>query len=142
MARFSAEIPNDVIKQLEKIERNSEVIFGCMCKVGALVAFKRVKGNMKNAFKTTRSLEKGLRISKTYNTPSDDGINVFVGFTGYDDESISPKYPRGKPIPLIALAREYGTSRGETKKPFFRKSFKKKEIEAAMLKEQRKYIPE
>jgi hypothetical protein len=28
------------------------------------------------------------------------------------------------PIPLKALAREYGTSRGEKKKPFMRKAFK------------------
>ena len=142
MARFTAELPNDIIGQLEKIEKNGKVIFGRMCKCGAQVAYKRIKGNMKSAFKSTRSLEKGLIISRVYNTSSDDGTNVFVGFTGYDEETASPKYPKGKPIPLIALAREYGTSSGETKKPFFRKSFKKREIEAAMLKEQRKYIPE
>ena len=53
-------------------------------------------------------------------------------FYGYNDE--------GVPIPLIAQAREYGTSRGEAKKPFFRKSFKKADIEQAMQKVQDKYI--
>jgi hypothetical protein len=38
------------------------------------------------------------------------------------------------------MAREYGTSRGEAKKPFLRKSFKKKEIEQAMMQVQNKYI--
>ena len=38
---------------------------------------------------------------------------------------------------LIAIAREYGTSMGEQKKPFFRKAFKQKEIEEAMWKAQR-----
>jgi hypothetical protein len=38
------------------------------------------------------------------------------------------------------MAREYGTSRGEEKKPFFRKSFSKKEIEQAMMEVQDRYI--
>ncbi len=43
----------------------------------------------------------------------------------------------GVPVALIAIAREYGTSSGEAKKPFFRKSFRKDEIEQAMLKAQK-----
>lgn len=43
----------------------------------------------------------------------------------------------GVPVPLIVIAREYGTSSGEKKKPFFRKSFKKTEIEQAMLRAQK-----
>lgn len=42
----------------------------------------------------------------------------------------------GVPVPLIVMAREFGTSRGEKKKPFFRKSFKESEIRKAMLEEQ------
>lgn len=44
----------------------------------------------------------------------------------------------GIPVPLIALAREYGTSSGEKKRPFLRKSFKGQDIEDAMLKAQYK----
>jgi hypothetical protein len=40
----------------------------------------------------------------------------------------------------MAMAREYGTSSGERKKPFLRKSFKKTEIEQAMKQVQEKYI--
>lgn len=47
----------------------------------------------------------------------------------------------GIPVPLIVTAREFGTSSGEAKKPFFRKSFKKSEIEAEMKKVQEKYLP-
>ena len=54
---------------------------------------------------------------------------------------MTKKHPKGVPISLIALAREYGTSSGEGKKPFFRKSFKKAEIEAEMKKVQEKYLP-
>ena len=132
MAKFQSELPNDIIKELENINKYSDKVFGEMVEAGADVVYKLIKSNMAKAFKTTKSLDKGLKITKIYKTPSDDGINVHIGFYGYNDE--------GVPIPLIAMAREYGTSRGEAKKPFLRKSFKKKEIEQAMLKVQEKYI--
>lgn len=45
---------------------------------------------------------------------------------------------KGVPVPLIIAAREYGTSSGEQKKPFFRKSFTKGTIEQAMREAQKK----
>ena len=132
MAKFKSELPYDLIKVFEDLETNCDDIFGEMCKAGAEVVYTNVKSNMSKAFKSTKSLEKGLKITKVYHTPSDDGINVHIGFYGYNDE--------GVPIPLIAMAREYGTygsnpkskgnkdTKGEAKKPFFRKSFKKKDI--------------
>ncbi len=129
------ELPDDLISNINKIVDNSDEMFGRMTKAGAEVVYNQVKGNLKSSFKSTHSLEKGLKISKTYKTKSDDGINTKVGFYGYNDKGI--------PIPLIALAREYGTSRGERKKPFFRKAFNNRSaIESAMLKEQEKYIDE
>ena len=136
MARFKSELPYDLIKVFEDLETNCDEMFGEMCKAGAKVVYENVMKNMKKVFKSTRSLEKGLKITKVYKTSSDDGINVHIGFYGYNDE--------GVPIPLIAQAREYGTSRNgkdaEQKKPFFRKSFKKKDIEQAMQEVQDKYI--
>lgn len=132
MARFQKELPNDLIKVFEDLETDCDEIFGKMCKAGARVTYNNVIANMKKVFKSTKSLEKGLKITKVYKTPSDDGINAKVAFYGYNDE--------GTPIPLIAQAREYGTSSGEKKKPFFRKSFKKSEIEQAMQQVQDQYI--
>lgn len=132
MAKFQSELPNELMKVFEDLETNCDEMFGEMCKAGAEVVYNNALANMKKAFKSTRSLEKGLKITKVYKTPSDDGINVHVGFYGYTED--------GVPIPLIAQAREYGTSKGEAKKPFFRKSFKKKDIEQAMQKVQDKYI--
>ena len=132
MAKFQSELPNDLIKVFEELETNCDEIFGEMCKAGAEVVYNNVKSNMGSVFESTESLDKGLKITKVYKTPSDDGINVHVGFYGYND--------KGVPIPLIAQAREYGTSRGEAKKPFFRKSFKKAEIEQVMQTVQDKYI--
>lgn len=132
MAKFQSELPNELMKVFEDLETNCDEMFGEMCKAGAEVVYNNALANMKKAFASTRSLEKGLKITKVYKTPSDDGINVHVGFYGYTED--------GVPIPLIALAREYGTSKGEEKKPFFRKSFKKKQIEQEMQRVQDKYI--
>lgn len=135
MAGFNLELPEDLINNLKTISNNTDEMFGRMTKAGAEVVYKNVVNNMKSSFKSTDSLKKGLRISRTYKTKSDDGINTKVGFYGYNEKGI--------PIPLIALAREYGTSRGEKKKPFFRKAFNNKsEIETSMLKVQEEYIDE
>ena len=141
MARFKAELPNDLIQEFEGLEKDCTEIFGEMVEAGAKVVHKNVLANMKRAFKDTAKLEKGLKITKIYKTPSDDGINVHIGFYGYVPNSPRTKrHPNGTPIPLIAMAREYGTSSGEAKKPFFRKSFKKTEIEQAMKQVQEKHI--
>lgn len=141
MAKFKAELPNDLIKEFEGLEKNCTDIFGEMVEAGAQTVHKNVLANMSKAFKSTNSLSQGLRITRIYKTPSDDGINVYVGFYGYVKGSKPTKrHPYGTPIPLIAMAREYGTSRGEAKKPFMRKSFKKAEIEQAMKRVQKKYI--
>lgn len=140
MAKFKAELPNDLIKSFEKLGRDSQEMMGNMTKAGAQVVYRNIQSNMRKVFKTTGALEKGLKITRVYHTSRNE-IATKVGFYGYDKSKITKKYPNGVPIPLIALAREYGTSSGEAKRPFFRQSFKKKEIEAAMIKEQEKYLP-
>jgi HK97 gp10 family phage protein len=133
VAGFNVELPNELIKSFQELEANTEEMLSDMTRAGAEVVYKQVKSNMKSSFKSTESLEKGLKITKSYRTPSDDGINTKVGFYGYDEDGI--------PIPLKALAREYGTSRGEKKKPFFRKAFRQESaITNAMKKAQEKYI--
>ncbi len=141
MARFKAELPNDLIKELEKIEKNCEKMMGEMTQEAGKVVYNIVRTNMAKSFKSTKTLEKGLKITRVYKAPSKDTIGVYVGFYGYDPDSKPTKrHPYGTPIPLMAMAREYGTSSGEKKKPFFRKSFKKSEIEQAMMRVQDKYI--
>ena len=140
MAKFLLELPLEVIRSLEDIDTNAEKMMDEMLVNGAQTVYDEVEKNLTKSFNSTRSLRKGLRITKVYHTKSDDAINIKVGFYGYDPDTKSEKYPKGKPIPLIALAREYGTSRGEKKKPFFRKAFSKKKIELAMQKVQDRYI--
>ena len=137
MASFNAVFPSDLIKEFGKLEKNSKKMLGEMTKAGAETVIANVKVNMQKSFKNTSELVKHLKLSKTYITPSDDGINTKVILDGY----MMNEQGKEVPVPLIVNAREYGTSSGETKKPFFRKSFNKKEIELAMLKVQNKYLP-
>lgn len=135
MARFSIELPNDLIKEFEKLSVETPEMMGEMTRAGAEVVEKNVINNMSRSFKSTDRLKKCLFVSKTYRTPSDDSINNKVMISGYLDAE------KKHPAPLVAMAREYGTSRGEAKKPFFRKSFRKQEIESAMKRIEEKYLP-
>ena len=141
MARYEAMLPTELIKQFEEVYDNTFDMMGDMTKAGAQLVYKNVQANMNKSFKSVRSLSRGLTLTRVYRTPSDDGVNCKVGFYGCDTSKKTKQYPNGVPIPLIALAREYGTSSGESKRPFFRKSFKKVQIEEAMKKVQDKYLP-
>ena len=141
MARYEAMLPTELIKQFEEVYDNTFDMMGDMTKAGAQLVYKNVQANMNKSFKSVRSLSRGLTLTRVYRTPSDDGVNCKVGFYGYDTSKKTKQYPNGVPIPLIALAREYGTSSGESKRQFFRKSFKKVQIEEAMKKVQDKYLP-
>ena len=133
MAGFETELPTDLINSYKELTDNVDKMMGEMTTAGAKLVYEKVKQNMKSSFKSTDSLEKGLKITRVYKTPTDDGINNKVAFYGYDSDGVA--------IPLKAMAREYGTSHGEKKKPFFRKAFRnKEEIENAMKKVQDRYI--
>lgn len=135
MAKFKLELPVDIIKSFENLESSCQQMIGKMTRAGAETVYKNTVINMRKSFKDTKRLEKCLKITKTYKTPSDDGISTKVGIYGYLDGD------KSKPAPLIANAREHGTSRGEKRKPFFKKSFVKSEIEQSIIKVQDKYLP-
>ena len=132
MAKFDAEIDNSIMQNMERLQLKSSDVFGEMVKAGADVVLRNIRSNMRSSFKSVRSLEAGLGATKVYKTPSDDGVNIKVGFRGYSPNHKTRKFNSGVPIPLIAIAREKGTKRGEATKPFFRKSFSKSAIEAEM----------
>ena len=68
---------------------------------------------------------------------SDDGVNTKVAFYGYFINKNGEKIP----APLVANVTEYGRSNSPyPKKPFLRRSFKKSDIERAMLEIQKQYI--
>lgn len=130
MAKFEMQLPKDVLADLRKIYENSDKIFGDMTKAGAEVVYFNIQGTVPTTIRESEMM-KCLKITKVYNTPSDGGINCKVGFYGYF-------YNRWKvrtPAPLVANMFEYGSSK-MGKQPFFRKAFKKSQIEKAMLQAQ------
>jgi HK97 gp10 family phage protein len=146
MAKFKMELPTELIKEFETLEKKSEKIFGEMTKAGAEVVAKNVQSNAPNTIKNY------VKISKVYKTPSDGGINTKVYVSGYipfsdpnrkyfsrtnGKSSTVYKSTEGVPADFLANLYEYGRSTAPfPKHPFLRKSFKKKEIEDAMLQAQ------
>lgn len=138
MARFNAELPNDIIKQIEELEGSTEKMLSEMTEAGAKIVFDNIKAGVPAAWLDSNIMS-CLQITKTYKTPSDDGINTKVAFYGYF------KNEEGKivPAPLVANVTEYGRSNSPyPKKPFLRRAFRKAQIEKAMLSVQKKYIKE
>ena len=146
MARFVREMPKEIMDDFKKIHDNAEEIFGEMTRAGAEVALNNVKANV-----PLSDLGRYVKMSKTYKTPSDGGINTKVYFSGYmpfkgNRKTFSRRgrsggqvytTTKGVPADFLAQVYEYGRSgRPFPKKPFFRKSFRKAQIEKAMLKAQ------
>ena len=131
MAKFEMQLPDDIIKDFQNIYNNSDEIFGKMVQAGAEVVYNNIKANAPSSVKSSDMMN-CLKITKVYKTPSDDGINDKVGFYGY----FINKNGKTTPAPLVANVFEYGSTKVQ-KKPFFRKSFRKAQIEKAMLKVQK-----
>lgn len=107
-----------------------------MTQAGAKVVLANIKSSIPRTFYESNII-KCLKVSHTYKTPSDGGVNTKVAFYGY----FFNKDGKRIPAPLVANVTEYGRSNSPyPKRPFLRKSFKKSEIEKAMEKVQDKYI--
>lgn len=149
MAKFEMDLPDDLIKTLQMLDKNTDKMLGEMAKAGAKVVKVNIIANAPQSFKGS-DIMKCLRTTKVYKTPSDGGVNVKVAFYGY----FTPKHPVGKKwiatrgtdkmaAELVCNVYEYGRSSSKfPKHPFIRKSFTKEQIESAMQKVQSKYIPE
>ena len=134
MARFELELPTEIMKDFQRIYDNADQIFCDMTKAGAEVVNRNIRANVPQSIRKSKMMD-CLKTTRVYKTPSDDGINTKVGFYGYfvneDKKTV--------PAPLVANVFEYGRSNAPfPKQPFMRKSFKKNEIEQAMLKAQKR----
>ena len=136
MAKCELQLPNELIKEFEQLNKKSDEMFEEMTKAGAEVVYSNVKSNIPSSWRDS-DIMNCLVISKTYKTPSDDGVNTKVMFSGYFKNKNGVKTA----APLVANVFEYGSSKVD-KQPFLRKSFKKAQIEKAMLHVQDKYIRE
>jgi len=157
MGKFEMQLPKEILKDFERIHGNVDKIFEGMTRAGAEVVYNNVLTNLPPELKGSE-FKKCIGITKSYKTPSDDGINTKVIINGYFTTKRNESGTASKgavfksnvvvPAPLVANAFEYGTTerytmggayRGKiSKKPFFRKSFKKAQIETAMLEAQKK----
>lgn len=150
MATFHAILPDDLIQDLEKLENNTEKMVGEMTKAGAEVTLSTVRSRV-----PFPELAEHCKITRTYKTPSDEGINNKVIITGYipfkggrktfarrggNKSGTVYKGHDGVPADFLAKVFEYGRSGAPfPKKPFFRSSFNHGKIEAAMKKVQKGY---
>ena len=147
MAKFELELPNVIIKGFEKLNKNIDGILGEMTKEGAEYVADNMKANAPSDIKPF------VKTSKTYKTPSDGGINTKTYISGYlpfsnpnrsyferkGGSGKSYRTNKGVPADFLAQLYEYGRSNAPfPKRPFMRKSFRKKEIERVMLNKQNK----
>lgn len=149
MAKLKMELPSELIKQFDELEKSSDETFGKMSKAGAEVVYKNIKNNMSSVFSgaTKSKMEAGLKITRTYKSPKKDTIGNFVGFYGYIPFSDPNRkvfrrkggngdyYETDKGVPREFLANlyEYGSnSKGISGARFIKKAQKKNEIEKAM----------
>ena len=131
MASYTLELPDEIVKEINSIENGFEKIFGGMTKAGAEVVLHNVLSFAPPSWHNSNIMN-NIKLTRVYRTPSDDGINTKVTITGYFYNHNNVLTP----APLVANAFEYGTST-VTKQPFFRRSFRKSEIERAMLEAQK-----
>jgi hypothetical protein len=149
MAQFKSILPDDVIAEFKKINDNAEQIFGDMTKAGAEAVMKNVKASV-----PLPQMASHVKLTRTYKTPTDGGINTKVYLSGYlpfsnpNRKGFSRRgrdggrvytSTKGVPVEFLANLYEYGRSTSPfPKKPFLRKSFRANEIEKAMLEAQKK----
>ena len=147
MAKFEVMLPTEIEKEFKKIYQNTEKIFGAMTRAGAEVALQDAKAHAPDTIASYG------RLTNTYRTPSDGGINTKVTFSGYVPFSGNRKEfkrrgksggkvyssTKGVPVDFLAILYEYGRSTAPfPKRPFLRKAFGSGQIEKAMLAAQKR----
>lgn len=138
MASMEVELPTELMKTFEELNVNTQKMLEEMTQEGAKTVLANVKANVPASFHSS-GIMRCLKITRPYYTPSDGGRNTKVAFYGYFENEEGKRTP----APLVCNLFEYG--RGNSpypKHPFMRRSFKKGQIEAAMMKVQDKYLPE
>ena len=145
MAKFTFEMPMDMIKELETLEMNTPEMMKAMTDAGATVVYNNIMKNidLPNT-KTGREIIKSFKVARAVKGRKFSGYATRVYSDGYVFSSGwskgAKKYPdKGVPIPLIIAVMEFGSTYA-SKKPFYRKSWKKAEIEDAMKAAQKQYI--
>lgn len=137
MAAFDEQLPTELMEQFDLLDKNTDTMLKEMTREGAKKVLANVKANVPSSFMKS-GIMKCLKLTRSYKTPSDDGVATKVAFYGYFKNEDGTKTP----APLVCNLFEYGRSTSPyPKHPFMRRSFVSSEIEAAMKKVQDKYLP-
>lgn len=137
MARMEVELPTELMKMFEELGDDTQKMLEEMTQEGAKTVLANVKANVPASFHNS-GIMKCLKITRPYYTPSDGGRNTKVAFYRYFENEDGKRTP----APLVCNLFEYGRSNSPyPRHPFMRRSFKKGQIEAAMMKVQDKYLP-
>lgn len=139
MATFEEQLPTELMAQFEFLDKNTETMLKEMTREGAKKVLANVKANVPQSFRKS-GIMKCLKLTRSYKTPSDDGINTKVAFYGYFNNEDGKRTP----APMVCNLFEYGRSSPNPpypKHPFMRRSFVSSEIESAMNKVQERYLP-
>lgn len=137
MAAFDEQLPTELMEQFEFLDKNTDAMLKEMTREGAKKVLANVKANVPQSFRKS-GIMKCLKLTRSYKTPSDDGINTKVAFYGYFNNEDGKRTP----APLVCNLFEYGRSNSPyPRHPFMRRSFVSSEIESAMKKVQDKYLP-
>lgn len=137
MASFEEQLPTELMEQFEFLDKNTETMLKEMTREGAKKVLANVKSNVPQSFRKS-GIMRCLKLTRSYKTPSDDGINTKVAFYGYFNNEDGKRTP----APLVCNLFEYGRSNSPyPRHPFMRRSFVSSEIESAMRKVQDKYLP-
>lgn len=138
MATFEEQLPTELMEQFEHLDKSTETMLKEMTREGAKKVLANVKANVPPSFRKS-GIMRCLKLTRSYKTPSDDGVATKVAFYGYFENKDGTKTP----APLVCNLFEYGRSKGSSypRHPFMRRSFVSSEIEAAMKKVQDKYLP-
>lgn len=137
MARMEVELPTELMKTFEELNVNTQKMLEEMTQEGAKTVLANVKSDVPASFHGSNIMQ-CLKITRPYYTPSDGGRNTKVAFYGYFENKDGKKTP----APLVCNLFEYGRSSAPyPRHPFMRKSFKRVQIETAMIRVQDKYLP-
>lgn len=127
MANFDAAIPYAIMKEFDDLYRESPEMYSEVLKAGGQTAYDLVVGNAPPSLRSSNIMH-NLKMTKVYRTPSDEAINIKVGFYGYFVNHLG----KSTPAPLVANLFEYGSSNIQ-KQPFFRKSMRSRLIISQMM---------
>lgn len=137
MAKFESELPTELMHVFEQLGADTQQMLEEMTQEGAKTVLANVNSNVPSSFHSS-GIMGCLQMTRPYETPSDGGINTKVAFYGYFENEDGKRTP----APLVCNLFEYGRSNSPyPRHPFMRRSFKKGQIEAAMMRVQDKYLP-